>query len=299
MLILSKKTYTVSLIFKESALPRLETEILMAFLLHKNREFILTHPETKISPVLYKQFKVLETKCLKDWPVAYLTLKKEFYGLNFKVNPAVLIPRPETELFIDNILSLIRDQTFLGELTIIDVGTGSGAIIIAVASELRRLFPTRFKKITLVGTDISVAALNIARQNVKNYKLNKKIKLYHGHLLMPLKLNKQKLLNREFIIAANLPYLTPAQIKKSPTISREPRLALDGGWLGLKYYRELFKQLAKLNSLGLKSHVFCEIDPGQTLKIKLLAKKFFPAAKVKIQNDLAKKNRLLIIKNPG
>lgn len=155
MSILSKKTYTVSLIFKESSLPRLETEILMAFLLHKNREFILTHPETKISPVLYKKFKILEIKCLKNWPVAYLTLKKEFYGLNFKVSPTVLIPRPETELFVDNIINLIKsqdikvnnfNQSLPGELTIIDVGTGSGAIIIAVASELRRLFPAHFKK---------------------------------------------------------------------------------------------------------------------------------------------------------
>jgi release factor glutamine methyltransferase len=290
MSIISKKIYNISLIFKESPLSRLDTELLLAFVLHKNREFILTHPETIITPALYKKFQALKAKRLKDWPIAYLIGSKEFYGLDFKVTPAVLMPRPETEMMVEEIIGQPAASH------IIDLGTGSGAIIIAASSEIRRLFPVQFKKIKLSAVDISKSALNIARQNAKAHRLNTKIKFHHGSLLTPLKLETKKIAGESLTIAANLPYLTPTQIKRSPSISREPRLALDGGKDGLKYYRELFKELSILTKKQtIHFRLLCEIDPSQARPINTLAKKILPKAKTVIRQDLAKKNRLAII----
>lgn len=290
-------------ITKESSLPNGEAEIILAFLLGQSREFLLTHPETIISPALYKKFKTLAAKRLKNWPIAYLIGQKGFYGLDFRVSPAVLTPRPETEMIVEEIVDTIRRQVKLaadekqkpGPL-IIDLGTGSGAIIIAVGSELRRLFPARFPQIKLAAVDISAAALPVARHNARRYRLSRKIKFYCGNLLAPLKLAPKNIAGRKLIITANLPYLTPAQIKKSPSISQEPRLALDGGTDGLKYYQKLFRQLACLDFSGTDVIVLCEIDPGQTAAGIKLVKKYFPTAAVEIKKDLNKKNRLLAVK---
>lgn len=291
---MSKKIYNISLIFKESPLSRLDTELLLAFLLHKTREFILTHPETRITPALYKKFQALKAKRLKDWPIAYLIGSKEFYGLDLKVAPAVLMPRPETEMMVDEMIGLVKDLPRPPHL--IDLGTGSGAIIIATGSEIRRLFPLRFKNIKLSAVDISTPALKMARQNAAIHELNSKIKFYHGNLLEPLKLETRKLAGQSLIIAANLPYLTPAQIKKSPSIRREPRLALDGGKDGLKYYKELFKELSDLNKKqNFPFRLLCEIDPSQSRKIRSLAAKILPEATVEIKKDLARRQRLAII----
>ncbi len=298
---LAKNIHNISLIFKESSLPRLETEILISFLLGKRREFLMTHPETSISLAIYKKFKELEKKRLKNWPIAYLIGSKEFYGLNFKVTPAVLMPRPETEMIVDEIIEMVKGRTNnVSEQRaiphIIDLGTGSGAIISATGSEIRRLFPIQFKNIKLSAVDISATALKIAKQNAKTHELNSKIKFYHGSLLAPLKLETKKLTRQTLIIAANLPYLTPAQIKKSPSISREPRLALDGGRDGLKYYRQLFQELSSvLKKQNFSFRILCEIDPGQSRPIIMLAKKILPQAQAVIKKDLAKKNRLVII----
>jgi len=301
MSIYNKKIYNFSQIIKESSLPRLETEILISFLLRKNREFLMTHPETIISPEIYKKFKTLEAKRLKDWPIAYLIGHKEFYGLDFKVTPVVLIPRPETEIIVDEIVETIKDEVnhtnrFNSVLHIVDLGTGSGAIITAVSSEIKRIFPAQFKNIKLSAVDISASALNIAKQNAKIHKLDSKINFYRGNLLAPLKLGGKRLAGQSLLIAANLPYLTPTQIKKSPSIRREPRLALNGGSNGLKYYRELFLALADLSKeQNFSFKVLCEIDPSQSQKIRFLAAKILPKAKVEIKQDLAKLQRLAVI----
>jgi release factor glutamine methyltransferase len=296
MSISNKKTYNINQILKESSLPRLETELLLAFLLEKEREFILTHPEIKITPALYKKFKTLAAKRSKNWPIAYLTGQKEFYGLNFKVSPSVLTPRPETEMMVEEIIRAVKNNLNSQRPSfIIDLGAGSGAIIIASAHGIKHLFPAHFKIINLAAVDISASALKIAKQNTRKHQLDKKIKFYQGNLLTPLRLERQNLIGRELIIAANLPYLTPTQIKKSPSISREPKIALDGGNDGLRYYRELFKQLVKLDLSGISCQVLCEIDPTQSRGISQLAQRLFPGAKLKITKDLARKNRLLKI----
>lgn len=309
-------------LLRSSLLPRLETEILAAFLLKKSRIWLLAHPETLIRPAILKKFQELETKRLKNWPLAYLIGQQGFYGLDFKVNPSTLIPRPETEMMVDEMIEIIKNinsyqnlsikktlktqkqdapQRHSPQAKIIDIGTGSGAIIIATAATSKRLFPALFKNISFYALDISAQALKVAKQNAKSHRLETKIKFYHSNLLTAL---KKQLLSRQksaannthppLIISANLPYLTPNQIKNSPSISREPRLALLGGRDGLKYYRLLAKQIYALN---LKSAltVLCEIDPSQAGPLKKIFQKYWPTTNVNIKKDLAGYKRIVKI----
>ncbi len=293
------KKHDIRSILEESSLPRLETEILASFLLGQSREYLLTHPETGISHALYGRYKNLETKRLEGWPIAYLTGQKEFYGLSFKVNPAVLTPRPETEMMVEEIIAAAKRDKSKKAPLIVDLGTGSGAIIVASATELRKLSPALFMKTKFMAVDISRQALNIAKENSLAHKLGRRIEFFHGNLLTPLKLNERKLAGRHLIIAANLPYLTKSQIKDSPSIQREPKLALDGGPGGLRYYKELFRQLADLELSGIHARILCEIDPAQTVKIRSLIKKYLPQAELKIKKDLSRKDRLAIIQKAG
>lgn len=277
---------TVGQVKKSSLLAQPETDLLLSFLLGKSREFILTHPEKNINPSTLRKLQSAEKKRLTGWPIAYLTGRKEFYGLDFRVSPAVLVPRPESELLVEYAIEAAQKKE---KPLIIDVGTGSGAIIISLARELKKIAPKVFRSASFSAIDISSDALAVARENAKRRRLDKKISFYRGDLLSPL---KNKLNDKDLIITANLPYLTPAQIKNSPTISREPRLALDGGPDGLKYYRRLFGQLAKSKCRSLS--LACEIDPSQARAICRLAK--ILKGDIEIQKDLAGRKRVLIIK---
>ena len=282
---------TISQILTASSLPRLETELLLGFVLKKGREYILTHPETTVSQKAIQQFKKLEKKRHNNWPLPYLTGNQEFYGLNFKVSPAVLIPRPETELIPDFLKADLIKLPENSRPYLLDVGTGSGAIIISATKEISKL-PQLFKRTNFLGLDISAPALEIARLNAHQHQLGKKIKFLQNNLLN--KIPTKKFKGRDLFISANLPYLTPKQIKGQSSIAREPRLALDGGADGLDYYRRLFKQLAILPLRSLL--LICEIDPGQTVRITKLAKILIPDSQQEIKKDLRQKNRFLIIK---
>jgi len=301
MLQIPKKTYKIRQILETSSLPRIETEILIAFLIEKTREYVLTHIDQFISPQIFRRFFQMENKRINNWPIAYLVGYKEFYNLKLKVSPAVLVPRPESEMIIDEILYSIEKKTLAAEPHLIDLGTGSGAIIISAAQEIKRTNYHLFKKIKFSAVDISSSALKIAKINAAGCKLSTKISFLKGNLLKPLKLNSADSNQSRLIIAANLPYLTLKQIKESPSICREPKIALNGGQDGLKYYRELFNQITRLNLKKTGITIFCEIDDSQAEGIKNLAIKYFrapdyPDLNIKIKKDLAGLNRLAIIK---
>ncbi|MFH0923530.1 MAG: peptide chain release factor N(5)-glutamine methyltransferase [Candidatus Falkowbacteria bacterium] len=285
--------------------PRLDAEILLSHVLKKPREYLFTYPNHKISKSLVTRYALRVTRRIKGEPIAYIIGRKEFYGLDFFVNKNVLVPRPETELMVDEALRITHNpanalQSGAGaqRITLIDIGAGSGCIIISLIKELTKskFPPAIFCGIKFLATDISKPALTIARKNAKLHKVDKKIRFLNGNLLEPIIKNKKfSLLTSNFLLLANLPYLTPAQIKSSPSIQCEPKLALMAGHDGLKYYRELFKQIKKLNALRVTRYALCEIDPCQTIKIKWLIKREFPHAKIQIKKDLSGLNRLVII----
>ena len=263
----------------------LEAEKLLAFILEKSREYLLTHPEKTISAAQLKKYLLLLKRRLSSWPLAYLVGQKSFYDLNFYVNQDVLVPRPETEIMVDEILNLTAQAKM--PLNIIDVGTGSGCIIIAVAKNLKKI------KAELLGIDISKSALEVAKNNaVLNHAKN--IKFIKSDLLQTLINNpKYKNIKGHLIIAANLPYLTPKQFAASPSIQHEPRIALVAGLDGLKYYQELFEQVNKIKAA--KITILCEINPEQKNGLIGLINKFLGTAAYQIKNDLAGLDRLMII----
>ncbi len=273
----------------------LDLELIISRVIKKPREFVIIHPEHKIIKNYGLRITDYIKRRINGEPIAYIFGEKEFYGLNFKVNKNTLVPRPETELLIELAIEYIRNpKSEIRNPIIIDVGTGSGCIIITLAKILNSKCQIPNSK--FIATDISVPALRTARQNAKLHKVDKKIKFLQGNLLEPI-INSTscKLKDTSYIILANLPYLAPSQIKNSPSIQREPKLALSAGQDGLKYYRLLFKQIKKINILHIAGCVLCEIDPSQTAEIKKIIKNNLPTAKIKIKKDLSGLNRLAVI----
>lgn len=286
--------------------PHLEAEILLALLLKKPREYLLAHGEKKLTASQISSFRRQISRRLKGEPIAYLTGQKEFYGLNFSVDKNVLIPRPETELMVEEALKLVACDR--QHATLVDVGTGSGCIIIALVKILKLKFPAAGCK--FLASDISAKALAVARQNAKTHQVNKKIKFIKGDLLKPIsnligqRLRRQPRgeASRKLIILANLPYGWPAWKNNTSAntigLKFEPPIALFTDNNGLELYEKLFKQIKSLISeLNFDCFALCEFDPRQTAKIKQLVKKQLPRAKWQIKKDLAGLNRLIIIKN--
>ncbi len=276
-------------LIQESKLPQAEAETLLAFLMAKPREFVIVRQTEKLSLSIIKQFKEAARKRLANWPLAYLIGHKEFYSLDFKVNKNVLVPRPETEMLVEVILKYAKRQKT--GLDFLDIGTGSGAIIVTLAHELKKETSALFDASSFLGLDISKPALAVARQNAKVNNLKEKIAFLESNLLQNIPTKSLK--NSHLVIAANLPYLTPKQTKEEPSISREPELALTGGPDGLKYYRQLFKQLKKINPSSL--FLICEINPEQAGPIKLEAQKIWLSARLKIIKDLSGRKRFLTV----
>jgi len=272
---------------KESNLTSLEMSLILAYVLKKPREFVLTYTEYKIDSRQARKINSLIARRKRGEPLAYLLGEKEFYGLNFFVNKNVLIPRPETELIIEETIHATRDTQ---HATIVDVGTGSGCIIITLA-----ILNQKFKDHEYIGLDISSKALTVAKKNSKFHKVDSKIKFLKSDLLSGITNLPGIVRSSKIIILANLPYLTPKQVRESPSIKYEPKSALIAGSGGLKYYRKLFKQIIKLK---LDNYVaFCEIDHTQARNIKKLITKELPEAKTEIKKDLAGYDRLVIVKS--
>jgi len=275
--------------------PHLEAEILLSKILKKSHEFILTHNEYKLTKLQTANFKLLISKRLKGEPIAYLTGHKEFYSLDFKVNKDVLIPRPETELMVEEALKLVTHNS--QPVTLVDVGTGSGCVIITLA----KLFNS--KNLKFLASDISAKALTVARQNAKRHGVTKKIKFLHGNLLEPIINNPKYIIqNTKYIILANLPYGWKEWKNNTSQdtigLKFEPQIALYTGKNGLALYERLFRQIKKLRvaSCELRDiYVLCEFDPRQTTKIKQLIKRELPQASCQIKKDLSGLNRLIII----
>ncbi len=261
---------------KASKTASLDAEVLLAFVLKKSKEFLYTHPEKTLTSQQAQRLKFLINRRAKGEPVAYLTNHKEFYGLDFYVDKRVLIPRPETELLVEEVIKFVNKK----KTTIADIGTGSGCIAIT----LKKYLP----QATIYATDISKPALAVAKKNAKKHQV--KIKFLPGDLLKPLvrKRNVDVSLAEIDIVVANLPYL-PFSLKY------EPQRALKAGRYGLKTYQEFFEQIKK--GAVNPQIIFCEINNLYLSPLKNLLKKYFPSSQFKIKKDLAGLSRILIIKD--
>lgn len=280
----------ITAIVKESKISHLDVEVILAYVLKKSREFILTHPELKISSHQSSVIGKLIRRRLTGEPIAYITGHKEFYGLDFKLNKYTLIPRPETELIVDKTLALLENK--LHDIIVIDIGTGSGNIIISLTKNSKT--DTKYYAI-----DISNKALRIAKKNAKKHKAD--IKFFKGNLLTPIiKTLKLETRNSTIIIVANLPYLSKEIFNAAPIDVKkfEPSSALYSPEAGLKHYRELLEQLKKIQIFNKKLMItaLLEISPEQKIPISKLIKNILPKAKIKFTKDLARKWRIAKIK---
>lgn len=279
----------------------LETELLLSAAINKPREFIYTHPEFVLSRSEERDFANFIKRRAEHLPLAYISGCKEFYGLAFFVNKNVLIPRPETEGLIDLALKVMKKiiDTGIKRMNIIDVGTGSGAIIVSLAKTILSAnysLPTT----NFYGLDSSKRALAIAQENAKRLGVSRDIQFLRGHLLRPYfnQLKNYQLLTTHYsLILANLPYLTTSEMKRlQPEVRYEPRQALDGGKDGLDVYRDLFKQLAKLQNTPFT--VICEIAPAQKNEFLKIVKAALPQSATEFIKDLFGRTRFAATKNP-
>jgi len=268
---------------KRSRIPEafLDAEILLAFVIKKNRSWLLAHNEKAITKSQSLLYKKLIAQRSNWWPIAYLIGAKGFYGIDFIVSPKVLIPRPESELIVETVLEKISNshKTF----SLIDIGTGSGCLIISI---LKNDKTNKINKAIVI--DISSQALAIAKTNAKKHHLTKKIKFIKNNLLKDICLEASSKTD-ELIILANLPYLTKKQMAE-PSIKHEPKKALLGGADGLTLYRKLKKQLELIKKDYAKPiTLICEINPGQKNDFKKIWSQTI------FKKDLAGKTRLGII----
>jgi len=262
---------------------RLDAEVLMSFVLNKPRVWLLAYSEKTLKPAEQKLYSTLISRRARYEPVAYLVGSKEFYGLPIKVNGNALIPRPETEQLVDEAIAYFKGSR--GSKTpILDVGTGSGSIALALAKSLPQA--------TIAALDASPDALNLAKNNAKALKLP--ISFIKSDLLANV---KKELINGS-IIVANLPYLDKAELKKFPIeikhgLAYEPQSALYAGKRGTALYEKLFKQILNLNITP--KIIIAEIGSSNWRDFLRLAKADFSAAKISIKKDLARRPRILVI----
>ncbi len=257
-------------------LSNFDIELILSYVAKKTREYLFTHPESKLDKLQSAKFLKMVKQRIKGWPLAYLIGSQEFYGLDFKVTKDVLIPRPETELIIDKTQEIIQ-KNFSNNFTVADIGTGSGAIAITLAK--------KNPKTLVYATDKSRKALLIAKYNAKKNIV--RIKFHHGDLISPLQNKKID------ILVANLPYLPTSYTH--PTIKHEPKTALYSGPDGLQAYRRLIKSLSKEKTLP--SFIILEIGLNQYSVLNNYIKKIYPEATVDLYKDLAGLDRLIVWSN--
>ncbi len=253
----------------------LDSEILMAKALNKDRKFIILNSSQTINEEDFKLYKKLIGKRSLRKPVAYITNKKFFWNSEFYVNSHTLIPRPETELIVENVLELTKQKK---NLHILDIGIGSGCILLSILKERKSFYGT--------GIDASNKCLNISKINALKLKVYSRLKLYKSNV-------DKFFLGKYDLVLSNPPYIKKNNIKYlEEDISRfEPRLALDGGLDGLSEIRKVIKKSSEL--IKINGKFILEIGFDQKNKVaKILNKEGFYINK--IQKDIANNYRCFV-----
>jgi len=266
--------------FRKTGSPtsRLDAEVLLSHCLKTNRVSFFTHPEQILDDKMLADYGDAAKRRQKGEPVSYIIGRKEFWSLVFHVNSAVMIPRPDTEIIVEEALAAMAEQS-QDHWTILEIGTGSGAIAIALASEQ--------KNANITATDISEKALHVARENAQKNNVADRIFFIQGDMFVPLD-------NQRFdMIISNPPYISCQDFFLLPEGIRhyEPHLALIAGNDGTEFHQLLIEEgLSYLNPGG---WLIMEMGAGQGKTIK----KYFEAAKcyedINIHCDYAGMERVI------
>ena len=256
----------------------LEAEVLLRHVLEYDRARFYASLQDTIGVEDLERVQELTRRRIAREPLAYIIGHREFYGLDFLVSPGVLIPRQETEMLVEGALGFANNWQS-EDISIADIGTGSGAIAVAIAANLpgARVF----------AIDCSAEALAIASRNCQRHRVPDRVTLLLGDLLAPLS-------QAVDLIVSNPPYIATDLLSGlAPEVQREPQTALDGGEDGLEIIRRLFKQsTSKLKEGG---QLVVEISPEQLSSVKSIAQENFPQASITHINDLLRLPRCVIV----
>ncbi len=237
----------------------LDAQVLLCYVLEVERVYLFAHDDEHLTSEQQIQFDALLQRRMTGEPIAYILGKQGFYDLEFIVTPDVLIPRPETELLLEDALRLMQEKP---ECIVADIGTGSGALAVTFAKHM----PTS----RVYATDISEPALAVATQNIEANQVL--VTTFHGNLAQPLIDANIKV----DVLMANLPYIRHNDMLKLAVSQHEPHMALDGGDDGLDLIRELFEQLPNVCKTG--SWILLEIGAEQGDALQELVQTTFAVA---------------------
>ena len=255
--------------------PLLDSEILMSKALSKSREYIMLNLNMGLNENNYIHFNRLVEERLKGKPIAYLTGVKSFWKYEFDVNENVLIPRPETELIIGEILKIYKNKP---SIHFLDIGIGSGCILLSILKEKKNFFGT--------GIDISKECIKVTKNNANKLGLKRRIKLF-----------KTDVDNFDFgkydLIISNPPYIKKLDLKylAKDIIDFEPKLALDGGLVGLSEIRKVIKKSSELIKKNGKLILEIAFDQKYMVKKLLRNNGFYINNIIK---DFSKKDRCIV-----
>tara|TARA_B100001769_G_scaffold48208_1_gene34510 strand:+ start:150 stop:992 length:843 start_codon:yes stop_codon:yes gene_type:complete len=253
----------------------LDSEILLQKAIKKDRKFLILNPKKKIKTNKVKIFKTLVRRRQKGEPISYIINKKEFWNNNFYINSDVLIPRPDSETLVEQVLKIYDKNA---KKNILDIGTGSGCLLLAILKERNNFFGT--------GIDISKKALNVASFNAKVHQLGNRVKFYNSDV-------DKFLIGKYDLIISNPPYIENYKLKylDREITAYEPRIALDGGLDGCSKVKKVIYKASSL--LKKNGKLILEIGFNQKKVIlNILKKKSFYINKV--QKDYGMNDRCII-----
>jgi release factor glutamine methyltransferase len=264
---------------KISDTPGLDAQGLLSHVMVRPPAWVMAHPETCLGRSRVDTLENLVARLEKGEPLPYVLGNWEFFGLGFEVTPDVLVPRPETELLVERALAWLGGRELQnGECRVLDVGTGCGCIAISLAVNVPR--------IRMTATDISPAALVVARRNAEKWHVSDRITFLQADLIPD-----AQVMEPFFLIIANPPYIPTRTLHRLPIYGREPTLALDGGSDGLNLIRRILaKAPERLIPGGL---LLMEIEASQGPAALSLACDLFAEAEIHLHKDLAGRDRIL------
>ena len=268
--------------------PRLDAELLVVQALHLSREELYTLLHSQVKEEDKETLEGLLRRRGRGEPLQYISGRQEFWSIDLRVDPNVLIPRPETELLVEKALSVLSSHPFQRTPLVLDLGTGSGAIAVALAKEVENIF--------LIAADISREALALARKNAFRAGVQHKIAFLNGDLFGPFRKGDSK--GVFDLILSNPPYVVRPEIEGlAEEVRREPAIALNGGEDGLDFYRRILSQADSFLREG--GCLLLEIGQGQALKVTDLMKESGQFREPQVFRDLSGIERVVKAQRGG
>ena len=255
--------------------PILDSEILMSKAINRSKKFIITNLGSTVEKNALRNFKRFVFQRARGKPVSYITGTKEFWKFQFKINNGILIPRPDTEIIIEKVLEITK---FKRKLKILDIGVGSGCILLSILKER--------KNFNGIGIDLSKKCIDLSRLNALNLQLNNRVKFYKSDI-------DNFNIGKYDLIVSNPPYINQFDLKNLDKDIKnfEPKLALNGGLDGLSEIRKVINKSSELIRLNGKLVIEIGFDQKEKVKKILTSKGFYINKTIK---DYANNDRCII-----